>query len=62
MNLNPKMTRTILAILAAAVAALVAFHLLTREEYEDPARQLIERETVTKQALSPGHTGPRCAG
>jgi hypothetical protein len=48
MNMNPRTTRTILAILAAAVAVLVAFHLLTREEYEDPARQLIERETVTK--------------
>jgi hypothetical protein len=47
-NLNPKMTRTILAILAAAVAALVAFHLLTREEYEDSARRQIQRETVTK--------------
>jgi hypothetical protein len=47
-NLNPRTTRTILAILAAVVAALVAFHLLTREEYEDSARQLIERETVTK--------------
>ena len=28
MNLNPKMTRTLLAILAAAVAAIVAFNVL----------------------------------
>ena len=39
---------TILAILAAAVAAIVAFHLVTREEYGDPARRLIERETTAK--------------
>jgi hypothetical protein len=38
----------ILAILAAAVAALVAFHLVTREEHGDPARHLIERETTAK--------------
>ena len=31
----------------AAVAAIVAFYVLTRE-YGDPARQLTERETVTK--------------
>jgi hypothetical protein len=48
MNMNPRTTRTVLTILAVAVAALVAFHLLTREEYEDSARQLIQRETVTK--------------
>jgi hypothetical protein len=46
--MNPKTTRTILAILAAAVAALVVFLLVTREEYGDPARRQIERETVTK--------------
>ena len=46
-NLNPKTTRTILAILAAAVAAIVAFNVLTRE-YGDPARNLIERKSVTK--------------
>ena len=39
---------TILAILAAAVAAIVAFHLVTREEYVDPARRLLERETTAK--------------
>jgi hypothetical protein len=48
MNMNPRTTRTILVLLAAAVAALVAFHLLTREEYNDPARRQIQRETVTK--------------
>ena len=47
MNLNPKMTRTLLAILAAAVAAIVAFNVLTRE-YRDAARRQIEREAVTK--------------
>jgi hypothetical protein len=47
MNMNPKTTRTILAILAAAVAAIVAFNVLTRE-YGDPARNLIERKSVTK--------------
>jgi hypothetical protein len=41
------MTRTLLAILAAAVAAIVAFNVLTRE-HGDPARDLIERETATK--------------
>jgi hypothetical protein len=44
-NINPKTTRRILAILAAAVAALVVFHLVTREEYEDSARRQIQRET-----------------
>ena len=40
---------TILAILAAAVAAIVAFHLVTREEYGDPDRRLmIARETTAK--------------
>lgn len=39
---------TILVILAAAVAAIVAFHLVTREEYGDPAPRLIERETTAK--------------
>jgi hypothetical protein len=48
MNMNPKTTRTILVLLAAVVAALVLFHLVTREEYGDPAHQLIERETPTK--------------
>jgi hypothetical protein len=43
---NPKLTRTLLAILAAAVAAIVAFNVLTRE-YGDAARRQIERETVT---------------
>ena len=47
MNMNPRTTRTILVLLAAAVA-LVAFDLLTREEYNDPARRQIQRETVTK--------------
>jgi hypothetical protein len=47
MNMNPKTTRTILAILAAAVAAIVAFNVLTRE-YGDPARNLIERKSATK--------------
>jgi hypothetical protein len=47
MNMNPRTTRTILVLLAATVA-LVAFHLLTREEYNDPARRQIQRETVTK--------------
>jgi hypothetical protein len=47
MSMNPKTTRMLLAILAVAVAALVAFNVLTRE-YGDPARQPIERETVTK--------------
>jgi hypothetical protein len=47
MNMNLKTTRTILAILAAAVAAIVAFNLLPWE-YSDPARDVIERETVTK--------------
>ena len=46
MNLNPKMTRTLLAILTAAVAA-IAFNVLTRE-YRDAARRQIEREAVTK--------------
>jgi hypothetical protein len=46
-NLNPRTTRTILAILAAAVAAIVAFNVLTRE-YRDAAHRQIERETVTK--------------
>jgi hypothetical protein len=45
MNMNPKTTRTILAILAAAVVAILAFNVLTRQ-YDDPARQLIERETA----------------
>lgn len=45
MNLNPKMTRTLLAILAAAVAAIVAFNVLIRQ-YGDPARDAIERETT----------------
>jgi hypothetical protein len=44
-NLNPKMTRTLLAILAAAVAAIVAFNVLIRQ-YGDPARDAIERETT----------------
>lgn len=39
----------ILALLLVAVAALVVFHLVTREEYEDSARRQIQRETVTKQ-------------
>jgi hypothetical protein len=43
-----KPTRTLLAILAAAVAGLVVFHLVTREEYNDPARRQIQRENVTK--------------
>jgi hypothetical protein len=47
MNMNPKTTRTILAILAAAVAAIVAFNVLT-QDYGDPARNLIERKSVTK--------------
>jgi hypothetical protein len=47
MNMNPKTTRTILAILAAAVAAIVAFNVLTRE-YGDLARNLIERKSATK--------------
>ena len=47
MNINPKLTRTLLAILAAAVAAIVAFNVLT-PEYGDAARRQIERETVTK--------------
>jgi hypothetical protein len=38
------MTRTLLAILAAAVAAIVAFNVLIRQ-YGDPARDAIERET-----------------
>jgi hypothetical protein len=42
--MNPKTTRTIVAILAPAVAALIAFNVLTRE-YGDPARNLIKRET-----------------
>jgi hypothetical protein len=46
-NLNPRTTRTILAILAAVVAAIVAFNVLTRE-YGDAARRQIEREAVTK--------------
>ena len=47
MDMNPKTTRTILAILAAAVAAIVAFNVLTRE-YGDPVRNLVERKSVTK--------------
>jgi hypothetical protein len=47
MNMNPRTTRTILSILAAAVAAIVAFNVLTRE-YGDAARRQIERETVIK--------------
>jgi hypothetical protein len=47
-NINPK-TRIILVLLAVAVAVLVVFHLLTREEYEDSARRQIQRETMTKQ-------------
>jgi hypothetical protein len=43
--MNPKTTRTLLARLAAAVAAIVAFgvalNLLTRE-YTDPARRQID--------------------
>jgi hypothetical protein len=40
---------TIMVLLAAAIAALVAFTLVTREDYGDPAaRQLIERETAAK--------------
>jgi hypothetical protein len=46
-KMNPKTTRTILVLLAAVVAALVLSHLVTREEYGDPA-QLIERETAIK--------------
>ena len=38
------MTRTLLAILAAAVAAIVAFNVLTRE-YGNVARRQIERES-----------------
>jgi hypothetical protein len=41
-NIDPKITRTLLAILAVAVAAIVAF---TRE-HGDPAGHLIERETA----------------
>jgi hypothetical protein len=36
-------TTTVLVLLAAAVAALVAFYFVTREDYGDFARQLIER-------------------
>jgi hypothetical protein len=43
--MNPKPTRTLLAILAAAIAAIVAFYVL--RELGDPARHLIERETAT---------------
>jgi hypothetical protein len=39
------MTRTLLAILAAAVAAILAFNVLIRQ-YGDPARDAIERETT----------------
>jgi hypothetical protein len=48
-NINPKTTRTILALLAVAVAVLVVFQLVTREAYEESARREIQRETVTKQ-------------
>jgi hypothetical protein len=44
-NMNPKTTRTTLAILAAVVAAILAFNFLTRK-YGDPARHLIEQETA----------------
>jgi hypothetical protein len=44
--MSPK--TTILVLLAAAVAALVVFNLVTREEYGDPARRLIERGTAEK--------------
>ena len=36
MNINPKLTRTLLAILAAAVAAIVAFNVLTRDTAMPP--------------------------
>jgi hypothetical protein len=39
---------TILVLLAAAVAALVAFNSATREDYGDPARRLIERQAEAK--------------
>jgi hypothetical protein len=40
---------TVLVLLAAAIAALVAFTLVPREDYGDPAaRQLIERGTAAK--------------
>ena len=45
MNTNPRTTRTLLAILAAAVAAIVALYVLTRG-HGDPARHLIEQETA----------------
>jgi hypothetical protein len=44
-NIDSKTTRTLLAILAAAVAAIVAFNVVTRER-GDPARHLIEQETA----------------
>ena len=45
-RMRPK--TTILVLLAAAVAAVVAFNLVTREDYGDPARRLIERQAEAK--------------
>jgi hypothetical protein len=41
------MAQTILAILAAAVAAITAFNVLT-QDHGDPARQLLEQKVETK--------------
>ncbi len=46
-NINPKMTRTILAILAAVIAAIIPFNVLTRE-YGDPARRCASSETAPR--------------
>ena len=50
MNINPKTTRTILAILAAAVVVILTFNVLTRQ-YDDPARQLIGTGDCGAEAL-----------